>query len=264
MSNAKRRRLDSAISTIQQRHGQRAVRKARDLPPPHVPPGVSTSFPALDASTGCNGIPLHAITLIEGRSTSGKLTLGYQVLAHAQRPHHRRGAPHPVAILDLNGSSDPDYLHRCDIDLEHLLIAQPSAETDVAALLLEMVQAHRLRAILVDSLADLMAHPPTRRAFHAALKTLVYTLRQADCALVLLDEPSPPWQRWLNLDHSGAVRQAAALHLAMRRERWLHERGAFVGYRAQVRVRKSRWTPQRRTVPIEVLFNGTVRARDTW
>jgi recombination protein RecA len=263
MSNAKRRRLDSAITAIQQRHGRQAVRKARDLPTPRPPPGVATSFPALDAITGCGGIPRHAITLIDGESTSGKLTLGYKVLAHAQRPH-RRAAPQPVAIVDLNGGSDPDYLLRCDIDLDRLLIAQPPPDGAVADLILALVRTQQLRAVLVDNLADLMAQPAARRAFNTSLKTVGHALRQADCALLLLDEPSPPWQRWLNLDRSGGVRRAAALHLAVRREQWLQTTGEFVGYRALVQVMKSRWTPHRQAVPIEVIFNGTVRARETW
>ena len=46
----------------------------------------STSFPALDAITGCQGVPLGDITLFSGRTTSGKLTLAYKTLMNARPP----------------------------------------------------------------------------------------------------------------------------------------------------------------------------------
>jgi hypothetical protein len=81
---------------------------------------------------------------------------------------------------------------------------------------------------------------------------------------VLLDDPSPPWRRWFYLDASGAVRWHAALHIEMRREQWLDYGDELTGYRAQARLLKSRWVYGLRSAPVEIRFNGTVKAVETW
>ncbi|HMN29032.1 MAG TPA: hypothetical protein PKE45_12850 [Caldilineaceae bacterium] len=66
MPTGKRRKLDSTVAAIQQRHGAHAIRKASDLATPAPPPAIPT---------GCQGMPLGALTLLSGRTTSGKTTL---------------------------------------------------------------------------------------------------------------------------------------------------------------------------------------------
>jgi len=98
----KRRRLDSTIATIQQQYGSRAVRPARDLlqRARRDIPHIATGFAPLDAITGCHGVPLGALTLLTGPSTSGKATIAYKILASAQSP----GAD--TALLDRESARD--------------------------------------------------------------------------------------------------------------------------------------------------------------
>jgi len=72
MSREKKRRLESAVASIHHLHGPQALRKARDLPKQKTPPHISTTFTQLDEVTGCSGIPLNAVTLLSGKTTSGK------------------------------------------------------------------------------------------------------------------------------------------------------------------------------------------------
>jgi hypothetical protein len=278
MSREKRRRLESTVAAIQTRHGMQAlyrgsapvrVGEARRLPP-YIP----TGFAALDALTGCRGIPLGAITLLSGKSTSGKLTLAYKLLANAQRTAAGAAAYHTVALVDLNHSADPDYLARCGIDLSLLLVVRPPVAEKTIHLLLDLARSRQVRLIVVDSLADLAPERAVAQALDDALRRFAPLLRAAGCGLVLIDEPSPPWLRWLRRDGRWQARQQAALHLEMQRERWLTyadhasadtlHRGPLVGYRAQARLVRSRWAPAGSTVPVEIVFNGTVKARETW
>lgn len=263
MSDSKRRRLDNAVSAIQQQYGPQALRRGSELGRAVTLPHIPSGFAALDAMTGCGGIPLAAITLLSGRSTSGKLTLAYKLLAHAQRGP--QGAVHyPVALLDLSRTADPDYVNRCGVDLDHLLVARPSSGRQAVNAIGDLVQTRQVRALVVDSLADLAADPPALRYLNSLLGQLQQALRAGGCALVLLDEPKPPWLRWLSLDSSSLVRWCAALHIEMQREHWLQRDGELIGYRAQARLLKSRWVYDLRSAPVEIVFNGTVRARETW
>lgn len=260
MPTDKRRRLESAVAAIQQRHGTQAIRKAAEIAPATVR-HVSTGFVALDAITGCSGVPLGAVTLLSGQSTSGKLTLAYKTLANAQA----RGN---VALLDLSRTADPGYLHRCGVQLDRLLIVRPDTEpgalANSVALLMDLVQSGEVRGVLVDGLADLAADAAALRRLAASLGHLRQLLRAAGCCLIFTDEQHAPWQRWLNLDPGALVRAQAALHIELQRERWLRREGQLVGYSARAKVLRSRWRSDSPQASIEIVFNGTVRAQPTW
>ena len=117
---------------------------------------------------------------------------------------------------------------------------------------------------VIDCLPDWLTNRAVSRRLYASLGRLQTQLRVAQCALLMLDDPSPPWRRWLNLDKSGRVRWNAALHIEMRREQWLTESGVLKGYRAQARLLKSQWVYGFPSAPMEIRFNGTVKARETW
>jgi recombination protein RecA len=263
MSTTKKRRLDSAIAAIHERYGPQALRTGAAPSPAAAIPHITTGFPALDAITGCQGLPLGEITLLSGPTTSGKLTLAYKVLASAQCSPHGAVA-YNVALFDLTRTADPDYLTRCGVALDALLVARPPLKPSAVDLLGDLVRKHQLRAVVVDSLTEWQANDAVRRHLYASLGRLQTQLRSAQCALVFLDDPSPPWRRWFYLDQSGRVRWQAALHIEMRREQWVDYGGELTGYRARARLLKSRWVYGLRSAPVEILFNGTVKAAGTW
>ena len=263
MSAPKWRRLESAVTAIHQRYGPQALRRGAEIRWEDAIPHLTTGFPTLDAITGCQGMPLGAITLLSGPTTSGKLTVAYKVLASAQRSARGAGA-HAVALFDLTRTADPDYRARGGVDRDALRVARPPLQPAAVDLLGDLVQQRRLRAVVVDSLPEWQANQSVRRRLHASLGRLQTQLRSAQCALLLLDDPSPPWRRWFYLDPSGSVRWRAALHIEMRREEWLSQAGALTGYRAQARLLKSRWVYGLRSAPVAILFNGAVRATTTW
>jgi hypothetical protein len=262
MPDSKRRRLDSAAAAMQQKYGPRALHKGSELAHQPLIPHIPTGFPALDAITGCQGVPLAALSLFSGRTTSGKLTVAYKVLANAQRGAYGDTA-YAVGLLDLNRTADPDYLVRCGVDLDALLVARPPVGPQAVEVLGDLLQTQRLRALLVDNLADLAAAPAALRRLDTLLNRAPQLLR-GGCALIVLDDPHAPWLRWLNLDYSHRVRWCAALHIEMQRERWLKADGQLVGYQAQARLLKSRWVYSIRSAPVAIEFNGTVKAATTW
>ncbi|MFO7630939.1 MAG: hypothetical protein R6W76_00285 [Caldilinea sp.] len=98
------------------------------------------------------------ITLLSERSTSGKLTLGYKLLASAQHTS-AGGVAHTVALLALSCTADPDYVARCGVDLDYLLVGRPPTGRKTVELLGDLMQRHGLHALVVDNLADLTAEP---------------------------------------------------------------------------------------------------------
>ncbi len=224
--------------------------------------GLSTTFPPLDQLTGTGGIPLHAITVLAGSATSGKLTVAYKVLSRAQQdtPEHR----HSVAILDLGASSDPDYLTRSGVDLDRLLLVRPQGARQALRVLLDLVRSRELRAILVDSLSELLLDKEGASAVEQMMPQVNLALKSADCALLLLDEGQAAWLPPLASGISRAVRHYASLHIDFVREGWIESTGELTGYRARARLVKSRSRRQGESATIEIAFSETVRTRETW
>ena len=254
---SKRRKLESTVAAIQRQYGPQALQRgaARSVYP--MPVSLSTGFPPLDELTGCGGIPRTGITLLGGRATSGKLTIAYKCLVAGQV----RGN---VALVDLAGSSDPDYLARCGVDLEKLFWVRPRPNTDLVSLVGDLVQTGQLSLLVIDSVADLFRQGRQTRQWRHHLSPLLAALRQQQCGLLVIEEPTPPWLRWLGLDAAAQIRPQALLHIELRRERWLTDDGELKGYQVQAHLHRSRWAPSGRTAQLGIHFNGTVKAASTW
>ncbi len=231
-------RLDKTVELLDRRYGLGTLKHARDLPVMVTPPHVATGFDALDALTGANGLPLGHISLLAGRTTSGKLTVAYRALARAQGGHTCKN---DIAIMDCTRTSDADYIARCGVDLTRTLFVRPPEPDKAVALIFDLLQSYGLQALLIDGLGDLLKTRRIAHSFDAALPQIAGALRRSRCALICLDEPAPPWLRMMKLG-SAAIAHAAGLHLEFRRERWHHDAAGEVrGYVSSVRLHKSRW-----------------------
>ena len=275
----KAQRLDKTIDAIQGRYTERALQRGREMHVAH-PPALVSSFPQLDALTGCDGIPLNHTTLLSGRDiTSGRLTLAYKILAGAQTPQSGESRATPsraaqsraaqsrrkqlVVVMDLCRMANADYMARCGIDLEHAVITRPESAHDAINLLVDIVRSKRVRAVLVNTLPDLAGEA---RSLDAGLAVLKQILPRSNCAVIFVDDPQPLWQRWLPVFDRSAIRQTAALHLELRNEQWLDygDDAHLRGYRSRVEVIRSHWARSGQHTNIEILFNGTVKAGPVW
>jgi hypothetical protein len=256
MSQSKRHKLDATVATLQQRYHLQTLRQASDLSPSSKSGRIPSGFPQLDAITGCGGIPLGAITLLNGRSMDGCLPLAYQILANAQQGTRPTRLPDTVALLDLNHTADPAALQRCGLNLDALLLIRPHPNQPAVDLLLDLVHSRQFCLILVDSLAALGAEGDACRRLNARLPQLHQLLRMTGCGLLLVDRPYPAWQRWLNLDRPWLVRHYAALHLTLQRTHWRVQAGAIVGYMVRIRLLKSHWAPNPLETIIEIDLAG--------
>ncbi|MCL5952731.1 MAG: DNA recombination/repair protein RecA [Chloroflexi bacterium] len=260
LNDTKSERIKAAIKQMEHRWGSGVLVTSRAAQARAE--GLSTTFPALDQLTGVGGIPLHAVTLLAGNSTSGKLTVAYKVLSRAQQGTPERR--HSVAILDLGASSDPDYISRSGVDLDRLLLVRPQSGKQVLRVLLDLVKSRELRAILLDSLSELLVDKEGASAVEQMMPQVNLALKSADCALLLLDEARPPWLPSLAAETSRAVRHYASLHVEFLREGWIESEGECWGYRVRARLLKSRSQRQGESATLAIAFNETVRARETW
>jgi recombination protein RecA len=227
----KQKRLEAAVTAIQQRWGGAALQ--RGLPAAATAPAIPTGFAALDAAlNGCGGIPRARLTELLDAPTSGMTTVALKVMAQAQQG----GAD--AAYLDLPRTFDPDYAARCGVNLHRLLLVAPPQRPRGSG----------------NGLPPAAAAPPgvahfrfgggaARRAppTPTALSQLVAPLAQSATALLFVTPQqyggalSPA-----NYPPGFALPHLAALRLTLTKERWL-DRGRDVrGYEARVVVLKNK------------------------
>ncbi|RME81666.1 MAG: hypothetical protein D6775_13010 [Caldilineae bacterium] len=244
------RRLERTITHIQHQWGTEAIRKGsrKTRVPPHVP----TGFAALDKALGIGGIPRGRITILSGAPTSGKVTLAARVLANVQK----RGRP--VAYVDVMHTCDADYLERCGVRLQELLVVRPENGRQALELTLALAKRSELAAILFDHWGALGKSRQERRFASGVLDHLVGRLAKTRALFLVLDDPLPLWQRLFPFADR-TLAHYATLHLALSREYWLLSGPDVRGYRAQVSILKNKFGPAHKRVPIEIHFNGTVR-----
>ncbi len=248
MPSRRQRKLDAVVARLQLQYGPRAIRKA--AAPVHVS-HLSTTFPELDAALGIGGLPRGRITEIVGPATSGKVTLAAKALSAA---HGERDAI--AAWLDLSRTCDPDYLHRCGLDLARLLVVRPRDGDDALAITLHLVESNTLAAIVFDDTAVLatgsghgLIHAD-QAAVAGALERLATAVTQTQTAVIFLTEPHA---------QSRTLAHVATVRLAIRREQWITRGKDVRGYEGQVEVLKHKLGRAGAVVPIRISFNGTVR-----
>lgn len=236
MPTGRQRKLDTVVAQLQRQYGPRAVGKAAPAAEPVAL--LSTAYPGLDAALG-GGVPRGRITELIGQVTSGKVTLAALLLASAQ---HAGEAPPPdarfaaagnaaaqglVAWVDLGYTCDPEYLRRCDLDLDRLLVVRPRDAADGLAIALHLVESQALDALVFDSVTELAGAAEATVA--GALAHLATSVTHTQTAVIFLTEPHA---------QARALAHAATVRLALYREQWL-ARGADVrGYAVRVEIVK--------------------------
>ncbi len=117
MTTTQPQALASVVATIQQRWGDKALRRLSQVKTDTD--GISTGDAALDRVLGRNGVPRGLLTCLSGHPTSGMTTLALNVLAHAQ-------ADGEVTVyIDADRTLDPAYAAQRGINLERLLVVWP-------------------------------------------------------------------------------------------------------------------------------------------
>ena len=120
MDSNRTKALDQAIGQIDKQFGQGSiVRLGSDNIGINID-SISTGSLNLDLALGVNGIPKGRVTEIFGAESSGKSTLSYHVMANCQKSEGT------AAYIDTEHALDPGYASKCGVDLNELLVSQPS------------------------------------------------------------------------------------------------------------------------------------------
>lgn len=112
-------------------------------------PTLSTSSPSLDAALGIGGLPRGRIVEVYGPHGSSKSTLCLSVVSRAQEQNLT------CAYIDVEHALDPVYMAALGVNLDELLLAQPSCGEEALEVLDRLIGTGAMGVVVVDSVAAL-------------------------------------------------------------------------------------------------------------
>jgi recombination protein RecA len=112
--------------------------------------GISTGSLSLDLALGGQGVPRGRIIEVFGPESSGKTTLALHCVAEAQ------DAGGIAAFIDAEHALDPTWAKKLGVDLETLLVSQPSYGEEAMHITEMLIKSNAVDIIVIDSVAALV------------------------------------------------------------------------------------------------------------
>jgi hypothetical protein len=231
MDADKAAKMATVLNVIQQRWGTHALKPASQTFI-HLP-GVQTGFPTLDALLPA-GIPRNQATELLGAPTSGMLTLAFKIIASAQV------ADKTAIYIDLEETFDPDYVTRCGVSLERLILVRPNTPLAGLDIAKELLLSGQVSVLVIDiGRLPLDTH---------ILRRLIQALTGSGCIVLLLI--------WLT-DKTEAFHRSSpsALRFWVERKAWLRQGQDICGYQSTITILKGH-NLQGKQVDIEINVEG--------
>ena len=149
LAAARKRNLDLALSQIQKDFGENAIMRLGDNVKMEVDV-IPTGNLLIDRALGVGGFARGRIVEIYGPEYSGKTTLTLTAIAKAQKSGGL------AAFIDVEHALDPQYAARLGVNLDDLLVSQPSSGEEALQICEALVRSNAIDVIVVDSVAALV------------------------------------------------------------------------------------------------------------
>jgi len=141
--------LNAVLAQIQKEFGDGAIMRLGEAESNKVIAVIPTGALSLDMALGVGGLPRGRVVEIFGPESSGKTTLTLHVIANAQKTGGL------AAFIDTEHAMDPLYAKKIGVNLDDLLVSQPSSGEEALSICETLVRSNALDVIVVDSVAAL-------------------------------------------------------------------------------------------------------------
>ncbi len=141
--------LEAVLSQIRKEFGESAIMRMGDAEASKNIAVIPSGALSLDLALGVGGLPRGRVVEIYGQESSGKTTLALHVIANAQK------AGGLAAFVDAEHAMDPNYARRIGVNLDDLLVSQPSSGEEALTITEQLVKSGALDVVVVDSVAAL-------------------------------------------------------------------------------------------------------------